>query len=409
MLVSIMIAALCGFAVGLERQWSGHATGPRARFGGVRTFTLLGTLAGLAGWLWMQQLQALAIILVAGAVALVVSAYVAAARQDVDGTTEAAALVVVAAGVAAGIGHWPLAGGITALTTLILVEKSHIHEIASRLDDTSMRAGVRFGVMAVVILPLLPEGPYGPWGGIRPRTLWLAVLLFSGLSFAGYIARKALRGSSGYPVAGTLGGVISSTSVMFSFSQLSRSDVMQRSSLALGAVGASTVLFLRVLVTTTALNPELARIVVPYFALPFLTGVVIVGIGWRRNKGSGELKEEITNPLRFWPSVQMAALFQGVLYLVYWLGRTWGATGLLATGAVLGLTDVDALTISMARGGHEEPLEVAARAVTVGIFSNTVLKTAVALTLGKGRFRWVAAGGLATIGVALALSLVLFR
>jgi uncharacterized membrane protein YhiD involved in acid resistance len=71
--VGVLIAALGGLAVGLERQWSGHATGEGARFAGVRTFTLLGMLSGMAGWLWMQQFQALAVILVTGAVALVVS------------------------------------------------------------------------------------------------------------------------------------------------------------------------------------------------------------------------------------------------------------------------------------------------------------------------------------------------
>jgi uncharacterized membrane protein (DUF4010 family) len=407
--VGVLIAALGGLAVGLERQWSGHATGEGARFAGVRTFTLLGMLSGMAGWLWMQQFQALAVILVTGAVALVVSAYIAASRRDVGATTEVAALVVLAAGVTAGIGQWALAGGVIAITTVLLVEKSRIHEIARRIDDTALRAGVRFGVMAVVILPMLPEGPFGPWGGIRPRTLWIAVLIFSGLSFIGYIARKALPGSTGYVVAGILGGVISSTSVAFSFSRLSRSE-HNGTSLALGVIGASTILFLRVAVATVALNPNLARVVIPYFALPLLVGAAITGAGLRWHRSEVKTKSHAaTNPLQFWASLQMAALFQGVLYLVDWLGRTWGAKGLLVSGAVLGLTDVDALTISMARGGHGATLEVAALALSLGILSNTVLKAAVVLALGKGSFRWFGAGGLAIIGFALALSLLLFR
>lgn len=295
----ILIAALGGLAVGLERQWSGHATGPAARFAGARTFTLLGILAGMAGWLWTQQYQALAAILMIGAVALVTAAYVAASRLDVDATTEVAALVVLAAGVVAAMGHWGLAGAIIALTTLLLVEKSRIHELVQRLDDTGLRAGVRFGVMAIVVLPLLPEGPYGPWGGIRPRTLWLAVLLFSGLSFAGYIARRASRSSSGYTVAGILGGLISSTSVVFSFSRLSRSERGQGVSLALGVIGASTVLFLRVLAATIALNPALARMVLPYFVLPFAVGTLITVVGLRWNTDASSPQTTATNPLQF--------------------------------------------------------------------------------------------------------------
>src|ERR1700675_967630 len=96
--VGILIAALGGLAVGMERERSGHATGPKAHFAGVRTFTLLGTLSGIAGWMWTQGWQVLAAVLLLGAVALVVAAYIAASLHDVDGTTEVAALVVLAAG-----------------------------------------------------------------------------------------------------------------------------------------------------------------------------------------------------------------------------------------------------------------------------------------------------------------------
>ena len=407
--VGILIAALGGLAVGLEREWSGHASGPGARFAGVRTFTLLGMLAGMAGWLWTTQSRALAVVLIAGAAGIVVAAYVAASRRDTDATTEVASLVVLAAGLVAGTGFWALAGGTIAVTTLLLVEKSRIHEMAHQLDDKSLRAAVRFGVMAIVILPLLPVGPFGPGAGLRPRTVWLAVLIFSGLSFAGYIARKVLHGAAGYPVAGILGGLMSSTAVTFTFSRLSRSKPGQGGSLAIGVIGASTLLFLRVLVATATLNPGLARAVIPYFILPFLAGVGVTAAGWLCNKDTVEPKsDEIANPLQFWSSLQMAVLFQAVLYLVNWLDQMFGNQGLLVSGAVLGLTDMDALTISMARGVQATDWSTAAQALSFGVLSNTALKAASAMTLGEGRFRWLAAVGLAVIGAALALSLFLF-
>ena len=93
--VGILVAALGGAAIGVERQRSGHASGPLARFGGVRTFTLLGGSAGLAGWLTTLNLTGLAIVVAGGAVALVVSGYVAASHREIDATTEAAALIVI--------------------------------------------------------------------------------------------------------------------------------------------------------------------------------------------------------------------------------------------------------------------------------------------------------------------------
>src|SRR5262245_18673728 len=121
-IVPLLIAALGGAAVGLERQWSGHADGPTARFAGILTFTMLGAVGGFSGWLWSVGVTVPGAILFAGAVTIVAAAYLAASRQDIDGTTEVAALVVLAAGLLAGMGSVRPASGIFALVTLLLVE-----------------------------------------------------------------------------------------------------------------------------------------------------------------------------------------------------------------------------------------------------------------------------------------------
>src|SRR4249920_2362862 len=102
--IGLLVAALGGAAIGLERQWSGHAEGPSARFAGIRTFTMLGAVGGLSGSLWTAGITLIAAILLAGAIAIVTVAYVVRSRQDIDGTTEVAALLVLAAGILAGLG-----------------------------------------------------------------------------------------------------------------------------------------------------------------------------------------------------------------------------------------------------------------------------------------------------------------
>jgi uncharacterized membrane protein (DUF4010 family) len=408
-MIGVLIALLGGAAVGLERQWSGHATGPTARFGGVRTFTLLGGLAGLAGWLWVRQLEVFAAVLLVGAVGVVVAAYVAASRQSVDATTEVAALVVLAAGVLAGTGSWTLAAGTIAITTLLLVEKSRLHALAERMDDTPFRAGVRFAVMAVVILPLLPEGPYGPWGGVRPRELWLLVLFFSGISFAGYLARRAVGVERGYPVAGLLGGIISSTNVTLRFAQASRLEPNLGVPLAAGVVAASTMLFVRVLLATVVLNAPLARLLLWYIAAPLVAGALGLMVAFRQAGHPAQQPPPPSNPLQVWSAVQMAVLFQAVFYLMYGLRTAWGTSGVLASGAILGLTDMDALILSMARGVVGVPHELAAQAIVIGILSNTALKIVLSLAIGRSSFSWRAAAGLALIGAVLLVSFLLLR
>jgi len=406
--VGIVVAALGGLAVGIERQWSGHASGPEARFAGIRTFTLLGGAAGIAGWLWTLQAQALAAIVLAAAGALIVAAYVAGSRVEIDGTTEVGALVVIGAGVLAGVGYLALSSGIIAITCLILLEKSALHAAVARLDDEELRAGARFGVMAIVILPLLPTGPYGPWDAVRPRELWLLVLFFSGLNFAGYIARRNVGASHGYPLAGLLGGLISSTNVTLTFARASRHARSLRAPLAYGVIAACSVSFARVLAATTVLNPPLARALLPFLVPPFLVGSAIVANGLRTRSPSAKAVELPSNPLNVREALQMAALFQLVLFAVAFVREWWGNTGIVMSGVVLGLTDVDALTISMARGaGSTLPLEVAARAITIGVLTNTAVKLGVALVVGQAQFRRIAGPSLAVLVVAIGALLLL--
>ncbi len=408
--LGIIVAALGGAAIGVERQRSGHASGPLARFGGVRTFTLIGGIAGLAGWLTTLNLAGLAIVLTAGAVALVVSGYVAASRREIDATTEAAALVVIGAGLAAGVGWLALASGIIAVSTLLLVEKSRLHALVGRVDDEELRAAARFGVMAIVILPLLPEGPIGPFGGIRPRELWLLVLFFTGLSFAGYLARRIFGAGRGYPLAGLLGGMISSTNVTFTFARLSRQEQTLAQPLAMGAIAACTMLFPRVAVAACVLNLAVARLLLPYVAAPFVIGAVALALWWRKGAESVRQPERPTNPLQIGPALEMAALFQFVLFAVGATGRVFGDSGLLVSGAVLGLTDVDALTISMTTTpilGNAPA--VAAKAIAIGILVNCLLKTVLAVVLGTPRFQRVTGALLAAMAAAIGVSIGVMR
>jgi len=407
---ALLIATLGGAAVGLERQWSGHAGGPRARFAGIRTFTMLGAVGGLSGWLWNAGVTVPAAILLAGAVTIIAAAYVAGSRHDVDATTEVAALVVLAAGVLAGMGSVRLASGIIPLLTLLLVEKSRLHALAHRIDDESLRSGARFAVMALVVLPLLPEGPYGPFGGVRPRELWTLVLFFSGLSFAGYVARRLVGPGHGYLVTGLLGGLISSTNVTLTFARMSRATPAMDRSLAFGTAAANAMLYPRVLVATAILNRAVVSPLIPYLALPGLTASLAAAMGVRRSPAEAAPEVSPQNPLQLMAALQMTALFQVVLMAVHVAGEVWGRSGVLTSAAALGLTDVDALTVSMARGVSEAMSpSVAAMAIAVGVLANTGMKLVLAIVLGSARFRLIAGSALALMLVAAAASLAFQR
>jgi uncharacterized membrane protein (DUF4010 family) len=403
------VAALGGLAVGIEREWSTRARARPPRFAGVRTFFLLGLLGGLAGELHRSGHAAAGIAILASACVLVLLAYAISARAgDVDGTTEVSALVVLAAGVIAATGRLALASALFAITALVLVEKSRIHGLVYRLQSDVLEAAARFAVLALVILPLVPEGPFGPPPGIRPRELWILVLLFSGLSFAGFLALRALGPGRGYALAGLLGGLVSSTAVTLSFSRESERVPELGRALALGVIAASTVLVVRVGVLAGALYAPLAAAALR-FLLPLLAAGVVLCVAMVRESGRSETAAPLPgNPLGLGSAIQMAALFQVVLYAVSWSAGRFGDQGLLASAALVGLTDMDALTYSMVKLGREQlAVSMAARALGVGVLANTLLKLVLALTIGRGRFRTAAGVGLGVLALVGAAALAL--
>jgi uncharacterized membrane protein (DUF4010 family) len=342
--------------------------------------------------------------------ALIVAAYAAASRHDVDGTTEVAALVVLAAGTLAVTGSTQLSSALIAVTLLLLIEKHRLHALVRLIDDLGFRAGVRFAVMALVVLPLLPEGPYGPLGGIRPRTLWAVVLFFSGLSFAGYVARTLVGERYGIAVTGLLGGLVSSTNVTLTYARLSRARPEEGAHLAEGVLAACTILFVRVVAAVAVLNAALLPDLIPLVAAPLALGSVIVLMRMRHRTEAPAPPVPAGNPLQLGAALQMAAAFQAVLFLLDFVVRRFGSPGLTASAVLLGLTDVDALTASIAgRVSAGLAPGVGATAIAAGIVANSFTKLGLALALGRGRFRTLAGAGLAAIaGAGLAALLVRF-
>ena len=271
-LLDLAVAALAGLAVGIEREWSAKRPGEPARFGGVRTFLLLGLAGGLAAVLFRAVDPRIGLLLFAGGLGLVTVAYLVSAwHGTIDATSEVAGVLVLGAGAAAGFGMLTVASAVAATTALVLVEKSRMHAAVARLESSGLEAGARFAVLALVVLPILPRGPIARLGGLEPQKLWSVVLIFAGLSFAGYIALRLAGAERGYSVAGFLGGLVSSTAVTFNFARESRAERAElpvAKALALGVVAACSILPLRVGAVAWALNPEVARALAPRSCCP---------------------------------------------------------------------------------------------------------------------------------------------
>jgi uncharacterized membrane protein (DUF4010 family) len=408
--IRLAVAALGGLAVGIEREWSVKRGRHAPHFAGTRTFLLMGLLGALGAELMRSGFQAAAAALFVAAAALVVVAYaITSRREDVGGTTEIAALLVLVGGTLAGMGRLTEASALFAITTLVLAEKSRLHGFVEKIQSQELMAGARFAVLALVVFPLLPEGPFGPAPGLRPRELWMFALIFSGLSFVSFIALRVAGVGRGYGVVGLLGGLISSTAATFSFARQSRQHAQLAYLQAGGTIAACAVLPLRVVALLSLLDPALGAQAVPLMIPPCIAGFAASRLMLGRHRTHDAKIPPAANPLRFGAAVQMAAAFQLVLYLVHAVSERYGTQSVLVSSALVGMTDVDALLYSMIKLGTPDGPGLAAQAVAVGVVANTLFKTGVVLMVGRGAFRPIAAAGLSAIAAAGIAALWLLR
>jgi uncharacterized membrane protein (DUF4010 family) len=203
-----------------------------------------------------------------------------------------------------------------------------------------------------------------------------------------------------------LGGIISSTNVTLSFARTSRRETDIGIPLASGVLAACAVMCVRVIIATAVLNLAVSVRLVPYLIGPLLVAALIARLGVREQKELPSVEMNPSNPLQLRMALQMAVLFQIVLFAVRWAQSTWGEPGMFVSAGVLGLTDIDALVVSMAKDTNAQlPAATAATAIAIGVLSNTLLKLAVGVIIGVKQFRKVVGIGLSAVAVTCALSL----
>ncbi len=376
-----------GFLIGLQREHA-HENEPNAMlFGGVRTFPLLALLGCAAAFLGTEAgSPPLLILMLALAGGLVLAVYaISVWRGHAGMTTEVAALLTLVVGVLAAYGFLGVAVGLGITTMAFLSLKMELHRLAGKITREDVIATLKFGVITAIILPVLPNRTYGPtpFDVLSPYKVWLMVVLISGIGFLGYLAIKVVGARRGIGLTGFLGGLVSSTAVTLSFSQRSREQAALAQPFAVAVIVAWTTMFARVLVEVAVVNRALlAEVWLPMVAAG-VGGLVSAFVLYLRQPAKEEETMDFSNPFELGPALKFGFLY-AVILVVSRAAQMWfGDGGVYVSSVLAGLTDVDAITLSMAElaqpGGGVEPV-VAARAVTLAAMSNTVVKGGIVLS-----------------------------
>jgi uncharacterized membrane protein (DUF4010 family) len=389
--VRLAVALAIGLLVGVERGWQRREIEEGQRVAGLRTYALLGLIGGVVGILsagtgaWLIGLVFIGLA-IASATAYVVTTR---AGHDFGITSETAAMATYLFGALAGVGQVALAAAAAIMMALLLGYKQRLHGLLDRLRREELTAGLKFLLISVVLLPLLPDQGYGPWNALNPYVIWLMVVLIAGISFFGYIAIRIFGASRGIVFGGLFGGMASSTATTLAFARIAAREPALAPVLAAGILLACGSMIARMMIVATLFHaPLFDRLWLPALLLLGAT-LAPVGVyllhGASRAPADGEAAL-MRNPME----LKSALLFGGLLAAIMLLGQAvsdWaGDAGLWALAAASGLADVDAITLSLAKMSQQEvALQVAAVGIVIAAGANSLVKGGMALVVGKAR------------------------
>jgi uncharacterized membrane protein (DUF4010 family) len=400
-----------GLLIGLERERN-----PSAK-AGLRTFALVamfGTLAALLSaklgspWLLIAGLL--------GVAGMIIAAYLNKSgeppRQDQGRETDPGTTTVIALLLCYGLGAmiWyglaKLAVMLAIATTALLYFKPELRGLSQRLTRSDLVAVLQFSVLTFIVLPILPDQSYGPYGAFNPHQAWLMVVLISGISLAGYTALHTVGTRYGAPLLGFLGGLVSSTATTLLYARNSRKNPAMLPLAASVIVIATMVVLLRLLAVSAVVAYGMLPALLPMLAGGLLFGLVVALYHWRRMNKATELKiPETANPAELHTAIGFGLLYVAVLLVSAWMQDLAGSRGLYAVALVSGLTDVDAITLSSLRlfnlGQLGERQTVVA--ITLAFLSNIAFKFGMAAFIGG----WQLARLVATGFVAMACGALL--
>jgi uncharacterized membrane protein (DUF4010 family) len=397
----ILLVLFLSFLTGLERE-EHHAGSERYSFGGVRTFPLIGLIGYVMAFLSGGQFLAVAVGFAVVAGFLMLAYYNKVTTSGLPGfTSEMSALTTYLAGALVYREQFWIATAITVASMLLLELKAVLEGLTQRIPPEEIFTFTKFLLLSAVILPVLPNQPYGPFQ-INPFKTWLVVVAVSSVSYGSYVIQRVTGGKGGVLLAAVLGGAYSSTVTTIVMARRAKQEL--RPHLFSGSILiASGVMYLRLAGLVTLFNRSLmARLWLPFLAL----AGAAMGVGWLWTRlpdgkqGTVERKFEPHNPLELRAAFFFGALFLAMLVATHLVVTYLGRAGVYSLALLMGCTDVDPFIMGMTQsGGTTTALGVASAAILIAAASNNLIKGIYAFSLSDRRT------GIRSLGLLAALAL----
>ena len=388
-IIQIGVVIGIGLMIGLEREYSIHKENDEI-FAGARTFPLVALLGFLSGMLSQSISSWIAITSFAGVIALVSISYFALTKKnEIGATTEISFLITFVLGILVYAGKTQEAVACAVMVTLLLSLKFQFKDLLGRFPKRDYLDLVKFLIIASVILPILPDSKFGPYGILNPKEIWYVVVLISGVSFAGYIVTKLVGTQRGIIISGFVGGFVSSTVIAWDFSAKSRQDIQNSNLYAAGIILASTVMFVRILILVYIMNTELGKVLTIPTLILFFTGLIFSYFLSKRKSGGNEVSDiQFSNPLNLKNAILLTLFFVALQMLIQFVKEESGNSGIYLISGISGLLDLDAISLTLSKfDSDSETIRNSSIAILIAAISNTIFKLSIAIFKGHNELR----------------------
>lgn len=396
---SLLTAVILGFIIGLQRTmsnlYSKHGEKKDSYFiAGSRTFALIALLGFLSGWLHKSapDIVSMVALLIVGLIVL--SYYLKAMLYKKMGmTTQIAASITYLLGLMVYFNLEQYAIFIGVLMIILLEIKPRLQKIEQNITPADLNASILLLAMTFLLLPILPDEMVGPYKLFNPYKTWLMAIIIAAISFVGYLAIKILGNKRGVLLTGLFGGLVSSTAVSISLSKMYTIQKEYLNNFATGIAMACTLMYVRVLFEAFVINQKLAlTLLLPYSAAT-LSGLIFVYILYRHSKVATFNLEETDiakNPLQLSEAIKFGLLF-GIIYgAISVVENHYGNIGVYIVSTLSGITDVDAITLSLSQLATDEKLSLQTSATGIVIASviNSLVKLGIVFWIGGRVIGW---------------------
>ncbi|MFH4893926.1 DUF4010 domain-containing protein [Vibrio sp. Y42_MX_L11] len=383
---NLLIALLLGAIVGTQRGWVMRNSVEGSRVAGIRTFSLVGLLGGLVGILANIYTPLLIGFALIALVILTCIAFVIQQKKsgDVSITGVVSIMVVFVLGNLAVSGEAVLAAAAAVITAVVLDNKRELHQALQKLQEYELDAALRLLLISIVMLPLLPNQSYGPWNALNPYEIWWMVVLIASISFVGYFAIKIGGAKRGILFTSVFAGLSSSTALTLQFSHLSREQASISPLLASGILLSCGTMFPRLLIVLSVINPQLVKLLWPIVMAMMVALYIPAWWIWRRSEVEQiEQSNKQTNPLALQSALFFGLVLAVIMLLAHALSDWFGNAGVLILSALSGITDVDAISLTLGRQSTQTlSVTTAALGILIAASVNTIVKMGMVIAIG---------------------------